>query len=188
MPFWTTRRVKILPISTLKTRRNLNQERAQNCYRNVAQGEYCIALPSRCIPLRPSNVHRTRHRRRRLVGSQGRHSRHYRTLICVPRGIAMCCVVFQRQEEGRTALSLALMEQREDIADLIISVDDTDVNAPDKIVSPVTTPHHAYWHQLYCPWFSSLELSIVVLHPSTLAAAGASAPSLYTVYTVKKSL
>ncbi|CAM9559082.1 unnamed protein product, partial [Ectocarpus fasciculatus] len=36
-------------------------------------------------------------------------------------------------EEGRTALSLALMEQREDIADLIISIDDTDINAPDTI-------------------------------------------------------
>ncbi|CAN0377893.1 unnamed protein product [Ectocarpus sp. 12 AP-2014] len=36
-------------------------------------------------------------------------------------------------KEGRTALSLALMEQREDIADLIISIDDTDINAPDTI-------------------------------------------------------
>lgn len=27
------------------------------------------------------------------------------------------------------------MEQREDIADLIISIDDTDINAPDAIVS-----------------------------------------------------
>ncbi|CAM9512830.1 unnamed protein product [Pylaiella littoralis] len=37
----------------------------------------------------------------------------------------------EHDEEGRTALALALMEQREDIADLILSIDDTDVNAPD---------------------------------------------------------
>lgn len=45
------------------------------------------------------------------------------------------CDLPRHQEEGRTALSLALMEQREDIADLIISVDDTDVNIPDVTVS-----------------------------------------------------
>lgn len=50
---------------------------------------------------------------------------------------------FQKQEEGRTALSLALMEQREDIADLIISIDDTDINAPDTIVSAVLRGIHA---------------------------------------------
>lgn len=49
----------------------------------------------------------------------------------------------QKQEEGRTALSLALMEQREDIADLIISIDDTDINAPDTIVSAVLRGIHA---------------------------------------------
>lgn len=49
---------------------------------------------------------------------------HFGTVIC-----------YLYQEEGRTALSLALMEQREDIADLIISIDDTDINAPDEIVS-----------------------------------------------------
>lgn len=48
--------------------------------------------------------------------------------------------IISRQEEGRTALSLALMEQREDIADLIISIDDTDINAPDEIVSTAATP------------------------------------------------
>lgn len=41
------------------------------------------------------------------------------------------------QEEGRTAVSLALMEQREDIADLIISVEETDANNPDVTVSAV---------------------------------------------------
>lgn len=49
--------------------------------------------------------------------------------------LVACCF---NQEEGRTALSIALMEQREDIADLIISIDDTDINAPDAIVSTAT--------------------------------------------------
>lgn len=49
-------------------------------------------------------------------------------------------VNYLNQEEGRTALSLALLEQREDIADLIISIDDTDINAPDAIVSTATSP------------------------------------------------
>lgn len=39
------------------------------------------------------------------------------------------------QVEGRTALSLALMEQREDIADLILSVEETDINNADTVVS-----------------------------------------------------
>eukprot|EP00903_Cladosiphon_okamuranus_P010374 g9814.t1 len=49
------------------------------------------------------------------------------------------------QEEGRTALSLALMEQREDIADLIISIDDTDVNAPD-VIAGWTCLFYATYH------------------------------------------
>lgn len=39
------------------------------------------------------------------------------------------------QEEGRTALALALMEQRQDIADLILSIDQTDVKHAHATVS-----------------------------------------------------
>ena len=47
----------------------------------------------------------------------------------------MCERIPRPQEEGRTALSLALMEEREDIADLVLSIDETDVNNPDEVVS-----------------------------------------------------
>lgn len=66
---------------------------------------------------------------------------HVKTCMCT----VACCL---DQEEGRTALSLALMEQREDIADLIISLDDTDINAPDSIVSTATAPPNLY---IYSP-------------------------------------
>lgn len=39
------------------------------------------------------------------------------------------------QEEGRTALALALMEQRQDIADLILSIDQADVKHAHATVS-----------------------------------------------------
>lgn len=44
------------------------------------------------------------------------------------------CLTWRSQHDGRSPLSLALMEAREDIADLIISVEETDVNKTDKMV------------------------------------------------------
>ena len=49
--------------------------------------------------------------------------------------MSICERIPRPQEEGRTALSLALMEEREDIADLVLSIDETDVNNPDEVVS-----------------------------------------------------
>lgn len=49
------------------------------------------------------------------------------------------------QEEGRTALSLALLEEREDIADLVLSIDETDVNNPDAVVSIIQRSYVAIY-------------------------------------------
>lgn len=84
-----------------------------------------------CKPRSSQTASENRHKHG--VTCRAKEHNHKRTLASALHALKIQTLT--EQEEGRTALSLALMEDREDIADLIISVEETDVNKVDVSVS-----------------------------------------------------